>query len=377
MNPSIQLKRAILLFLVALTCLALSPAVRAVNPPPDGGYPNQTTAEGEDALLHLSTGEGNTAVGFHALHDDSTGYFNTAVGADALSNNTIGILNTATGHAALSSDTNGSGNVANGLAALFSNTHGSGNVAVGFETMLLNTSGQLNTAVGGSALLANRTGNNNNAFGQSALINNTGSFNIAIGSNAGYNLTTGHNNIDIGNRGVAGEWNTIRIGIQARQNATYMAGIYGGTAPGGITVVIDADGHLGTATSSARFKDEIRPMNTASEAIYDLRPVTFHYKPQLDPKAVPQFGLVAEDVEAVNPDLVAHDKEGKPYSVRYEAVNAMLLNEFLKEHRKVQELEANAAKQQKQIEALTAGLQKVSAQLEMSKPKPQIVLNNH
>jgi endosialidase-like protein len=376
MNQSIQLRKVIPLFLVALAYVALSPSSRAVSPPPDGGYPNENTAEGEDALLNPSPGDGNTAVGFHALHDDNTGFFNTAVGARALSNNTIGENNTATGHEALSSNSDGSGNVANGVAALALNTHGGGNVAVGILTMLFNTSGQSNTAVGAFALLNNRTGDNNNAFGHGALTSNTGSHNIAIGSNAGGNLTTGHNNIDIGNRGVAGEWNTIRIGNQEQQRATYMAGIYGGTAPGGVTVVIGADGHLGTATSSARFKDEIRPMNTASEAIYDLRPVTFHYKPQLDPKAIPQFGLVAEDVEAVNPDLVVRDKEGKPYTVRYEAVNAMLLNEFLKEHRKNEEQQATIARLQEQIEALTAGLQKVTAQLEVSKSAPQVVNNN-
>jgi len=118
-------------------------------------------------------------------------------------------------------------------------------------------------------------------------------------------------------------------------------------------------------------------MDEASEVILSLKPVTFHYKHELDPAGIPQFGLVAEEVEKVNPDLVARDEQGKPYTVRYEAVNAMLLNEFLKEHRKVQEMEANATKQQKQIDALTAGLQKVSAQLELSKSAPQTVSNNH
>jgi trimeric autotransporter adhesin len=148
------------------------------------------------------------------------------------------------------------------------------------------------------------------------------------------------------------------------------------TVSGGVGVIIDTDGHLGTVVSSARFKDKIKPMDKASEAILALKPVTFRYKHELDPDGIPQFGLVAEQVEKVNPDLVARDAEGKPYTVRYEAVNAMLLNEFLKEHRKVEELEVTAAKQQKQIEALTAGLQKVSAQVEMSKSASQMVLNN-
>jgi hypothetical protein len=148
------------------------------------------------------------------------------------------------------------------------------------------------------------------------------------------------------------------------------------TVAGGVGVIIDSSGHLGTVVSSKRFKDEVKPMDKASEAILALKPVTFRYKHELDPERIPQFGLVAEEVEKINPDLVARDKEGKPYTVRYEAVNAMLLNEFLKEHRKVQQLEANAARQQKQIETLTAGLQKVSALLELSKSAPQAVLNN-
>jgi len=232
----------------------------------------------------------------------------------------------------------------------------------------------------------------NTADGENALRNNTtGSSNIALGSNAGFNLTTGSNNIDVFDRGVAGESNTIRIGTVGTQTNTFMAGISGVTVAGGVGVIIDATGHLGTLVSSARFKDQIKPMDRASEAILCLQPVTFRYKKDLDPDGVSQFGLVAEDVEKVNPDLVAHDEQGKPYTVRYEAVNAMLLNEFLKEHRKVQEQEAtiaelksaaakqeaNASHQQKQIQQLTAGLQKVSAQLELRKSAPQTVLNSH
>jgi hypothetical protein len=156
-----------------------------------------------------------------------------------------------------------------------------------------------------------------------------------------------------------------------------VAGINGSPIVGVSTpVVVGSLGRLGTAPSSQRFKEAIKPMEKASEAILALQPVTFHYKKELDPDGIPQFGLVAEDVEKVNPDLVVRDAEGKVYSVRYEAVNAMLLNEFLKEHRRVEELGANAAKQQKQIEALTAGLQKVSTQLDLSKRAPQTVLND-
>jgi len=196
-----------------------------------------------------------------------------------------------------------------------------------------------------------------------------------LGLNAGFNLTTGSSNIDIGNNGVAGESKKIRIGTNGVQKNTYIAGIFGVTVPTGVAVLIDSSGHLGTTTSSARFKEAIKPMDKSSEAILSLKPVTFRYTKDLDPDGNPQFGLVAEEVEKVNPDLVTRDDEGKPYTVRYEAVNAMLLNEFLKEHRNVQELKSTLAQQQKQIEALTAGLQKVSAQLELSKPVPQTVLN--
>ena len=223
-------------------------------------------------------------------------------------------------------------------------------------------------------------GNFNVAEGAFALSHNTsGSFNIALGYNAGSNLTTGSNNIDIGNAGVAGESNTIRIGTVGTQTVTYIAGIMGTTTPRGTPVFINANGQLGTVQSSARFKEEIKPMDKASEAILALKPVTFHYEQELDPDSTPQFGLIAEDVEKINPDLVARDAEGKVYTVRYEAVNAMLLNEFLKEHRKVEQLTkafgSKFAEQQKQIERLTAGLQKVSAQLELSKPAPQVVNN--
>jgi hypothetical protein len=221
-----------------------------------------------------------------------------------------------------------------------------------------------------------------------------------LGSHAGSNLTTGDENIDIGYylTGTAGESRTIRIGVQGAQTATYIAGISGATVPSGVTVIVGSDGHLGTMVSSARFKDEIKPMDKVSEAILALRPVTFRYKHELDREGIPQFGLVAEQVEKIDPDLVARDAQGKPYTVRYEAVNAMLLNEFLKEHRKVEELQASiaqqrkdfqaaiaqqrkdsqatAAQQQQQIEALTAGLQKVNAQLEVSRPSAQTVLNN-
>ena len=199
-----------------------------------------------------------------------------------------------------------------------------------------------------------------------------------MGFNAGQNLTTGSNNIDIGANvvGNASDANTIRIGKQGTQKSAFIAGIFG-TAMTGSPVVINSNGKLGVSgTSSIRFKEVVKPMDKASEAILQLKPVTFRYKEEIDPEGIPQFGLVAEEVEKVNPALVTRDEEGKAYTVRYEAVNAMLLNEFLKEHRQVQELKGTAAQQQKQIEALTATVQKVSDQVPLSKPARQLVANN-
>jgi Chaperone of endosialidase len=356
------------------------------------------TATGSGALNSNTRGVGNTAVGSTALYINTTGSNNTANGSGALFANTIGVNNTASGGGALAGNSRGNDNTAIGLQALGFNITGNKNVGNGFQALLSNTTGSRNTATGGSALYNNTTANNNTADGFEALFhntagarntaigqhalfnNNTGSSNIALGANAGGNLTIGSNNIDIGSAGVNSESNTIRIGTA--QTRTFIKGISGAVVAGA-QVVVNAGGQLGVAASSARFKTEIMPMNKASEAILSLKPVTFHYKHDLDPDGIPQFGLVAEEVEKVNPDLVAHDNQGKPYSVRYDAVNAMLLNEFLKEYRKVQELEANDAEQQKAIKALTAmvkeqaaQIQKVSAQLEVTKPAPQTVLNN-
>ena len=233
------------------------------------------------------------------------------------------------------------------------------------------------------------TGTGNTAFGHFALVNAIGSSNIAVGDSAGRSLTTGDNDIDIGNAGKAGESNTIRLGNQAVHTATFIAGI-SAIAVTGRQVLITSNGKLGVAVSSARFKDNIQPMNEASEAILALKPVTFRYKEEIDSDKTPQFGLIAEDVEKVNPDLIARDADGKVMTVRYEAVNAMLLNEFLKEHRKaaeehrkveeqgrtIQELKGLVTNQQKQIEKLTAGLQRVSDEVELAKPVPEGRLAN-
>jgi hypothetical protein len=432
MNPQIQLRKATQLFIVVV-CFGFSPAVWAVIPAPDGGYPNANTAEGDNALLNLTTGSDNTAVGDFALAADTiggantangaaalqsnttganntatgdfaltlntTGGDNTATGGQALQNNTTGANNTATGIFALFHNTTASNNTATGINALFSNTIGTDNTATGSNALVHNTTGGSNTATGLQALDSNTTGANNTANGENALffnttgfdntaegfqalLNNTGSSNIAVGSNAGLNLTTGNSNIDIGNQGVAGEAAKIRIGTVGSQTATFIAGIHG-VAVTGTPVVVNSSGQLGVRPSAARFKEAIKPMDKVSEAILALKPVIFRYKHEIDPEGIRQFGLVAEDVEKVSPDLIVRDKEGKPYTVRYDAVNAMLLNEFLKEHCKVESLEKAMAEQQKENAAMQAMLkeqaaqiQQVSAQLEVSKPAPQTVLNN-
>jgi hypothetical protein len=413
MNPLLQCKPTILpLFIAAvLACFGLLPKTLAVVPPPDGGYPGLNTAEGHNALFSLTTGVANTAMGWFSLFNNTDGSFNTgigagtllfnigdqstfegventAVGAAALLFNTTGTDNTATGVAALLNNTEGSNNTATGDFALYSNTTGNLNTADGLSALRSNTTGIGNTAEGGAALQSNTTGSGNTAIGRNALSSNTtGSGNIAVGSSAGHALTTGDQNIVIGNAdAIAGESNTMRFGSSLLQTRAFISGIRG-VATGNndaIAVLIDSDGQLGTVSSSRRFKKEIKPMDTASEAILALKPVTFHYKS--DNSNRPEFGLIAEEVAEINPDLVVRDKNGEIYTVRYEAVNAMLLNEFLKEHRKNEEQEATIARQQKQIEALTAAVQKVSAQLaaaspsrvglEVSKSAPQTVLND-
>jgi hypothetical protein len=360
--------------LFVLGYFALSPQAGAVCQ--EGCLTNQNTVLGEDALLNNTLGSSNTANGFNALFSNTSGGNNTSTGVASLYSNIGGSFNTSTGAESLYSNTSGSSNTATGFKALYLN-NGGNNTATGIYAMYNNTTGGENCALGVRALNNNSNGNGNTAVGTLALVNNTvGDNNIALGNLAGTQITAGSDNIEIGNRGLAADSRTIRIGRHGTQTATFIAGISGAIVPTGVAVIVDSSGHLGTTTSSARLKDAITPMDKASEAILALKPVTFRYKHDLDPEGIPQFDLVAEQVEKVNPDLVARDADGKPYTVRYEAVNAMLLNEFLKEHRR------NEA-QQKQIEALTAmvkeqavQIQKVSAQLELNKTVPQIVLNN-
>jgi hypothetical protein len=437
-----------------LLAFRLTPHAEAIVPPPDGGYPNFTTAEGTNALQNLTTGAANTGIGWRSLFSDSAGSFNTgvgggalllnnadsntavgaaalllntsgtentavgtgalvnndtgdsntangsfalfsniqgnrntaigfhalenniassniAVGADALRSNTTGINNIAVGNTSLEVNIGGSGNTAVGSAALTSKTQGDGNTGIGNFSLASNTEGSANTAVGQFAVAFNTKGDFNTAVGGNALDQSTGSQNTALGHRAGTNMTTADNVICIGTPGDATAF--------ALGDRCFIGNIRGATVGNGdgVNVIIDSDGQLGKINSSRRFKKDIKSIDQTSKAILALKPVTFHYKNQDTKKAesTPQFGLIAEDVAEANPDLVVRDRDGKPFTVRYDAVNAMLLNEFLKEHRKVQELEANAAKQQKQIDALTAGLQKVSAQLGLSKAAPLIANN--
>jgi trimeric autotransporter adhesin len=431
MKSTVQLKTATapLLIALALVCFAVVPRVHGVSPAPGGCYPGFTTAEGCSALNSLTTGAGNTGLGWRSLFFDTTGNYNTgvgggalvlnnaddntAVGAAAMLLNTGGHDNTAVGTDALVHNDSGNFNTANGAFALFSNTAanrstavgyqalfsndadsntavgyqalggnlgGLENTAIGDQALLHNTGGFFNVGIGGAALLSNMTGNDNTSVGGGSLNDTTGSDNTALGFQAGILATTGSNNVYIGSgiSGVAGE-----------SNACYIASIFGQTSTNGVPVFINSNNKLGTATSSKRYKDAIKPMDKASETIFALKPVTFRYKKNLDPEGTPQFGLVAEEVQSVNPALVVRDKDGKPYSVRYDQVNAMLLNEFLKEHHKVQqqegtiaELKSTILQQQKGIEALTsrlneldAKIEKVSAQVEVSQKAARVANN--
>ena len=377
MDPLIQFKKTTLLVNVAFTvaCFAISPIAQAVVPAPDGGYPGGNTAEGQKALFSLTTGAFNAAIGYFSLFANTTGSFNTAVGAGALDLNT-GDNNTATGAAALLLNTTGTDNTANGVDALAFNNTGSQNTANGAFALFSNTTGTVNVAMGWNALPRNDDGSGNVAIGEESLVNNvSGGVNTVVGAMAGANILAGSNNVYIGwavdANGPFDESDTIRIGRPPNATSPALHCFIGGIAAGGATANVQVDattGELLQVVSSGRYKENIKPMDQASEAIFALKPVTFRYKKKLDAKGIPQFGLVAEEVARVNPDLVILDREGRPDSVRYEGVNAMLLNEFLKEHRKVEQM-------QKQIEALTAGLQKVSVQLEASKPAPQVVNN--
>jgi len=343
-----------------LACFAFMPMAQAVGPDTDGAIAGSSNGEGIgvlvsrttgvwntgtgfEALNQLTSGNQNTATGLRALFSDTNGGFNTATGVYALYGNITGWYNNAAGAYALANNTEGFYNSANGYGALYYNTEGDSNTATGFAALFKNTDGVANTANGYLALNSNTTGDANTASGAFALENNTtGTLNTALGFTAGSGVTTASGVIAIGAPG--GNVN----------NTCYIGNIFGKTSAGATAVVVNAAGKLGTIVSSRRFKDDIKPMDQASETLFALKPVSFHYKKEIDPEGVPQFGLVAEDVEKVSPDLVVRDAEGKVNTVRYEAVNAMLLNEFLKEHSKVEKLEAAVASLAATVKTQTA-----------------------
>jgi trimeric autotransporter adhesin len=420
--------------LVALIYFALPLICQAVNPPPGGGYPGFNTAVGQSALFSLTTGVWNTAIGGYTLFKDTTGSGNTAVGLGALGLNVSGNFNTAVGLGALFSNngdptaSEASNNCAFGAYALFANTTGYHNNAFGSSALALNTtgannnafgyqalvhhvsgsgnnafgmwalcedeSGQGNNAFGFGALTANISGSGNTAAGDNALEHYSGNSNTALGSRAGWLATSGSGNVYIGSGtdGVAGE-----------SNHTYIRNINTAMVSGDAVTIDLFTGLLGHASSSRRYKEEVKPIGNDSEAIYRLRPVSFRYKKEINPGQSLEYGLIAEDVAEVNPNLAIRDGENRVESVRYNAVSAMLLNEFLKEHNTVQDrvgkmqeqenairqLEANAARQEaaialehkrlrsklaeraRQIEALASGLQEVVAEVETSRLTPQ------
>ncbi len=419
--------------LLALGFFALSRTAQAVIPAPDGGYPGLNTAEGQNALFSRTTGvwntavgalslfgdttgTGNTTVGINGLHNNVRGSFNTAMGLNALyqntadsnsafgsyalfantngiynsafgyralamntasgntasgyqalSSNTSGVDNTAAGVSALSLNNTGSNNTADGAAALALNSGGIDNTAIGAETLINNTSGSFNTALGFEALGGNDAGGANTAIGYQALLRTTGQNNTAIGNAAGANVRTGSFNVYLG-AGLGG--------VPDEVGHTYISNIASTQQNLSVVTVDLATGLLGHEFSSQRYKEDIKPMDNASEALFALKPVTYRYKKEIDNSQALDYGLVAEEVAKVDPNLAVRDGKGQIESVRHNAVNAMLLNEFLKEHRKVQELEKGMAAVTAQLKEQAAQIQRVSAQVEMNRPTTEVVLNN-
>jgi Chaperone of endosialidase len=319
----------------------------------------------------VSTGDRDTALGEQALASNTTGSDNTAVGAEALFSNTSGATNTGVGSFALWANTTGLVNTAVGSGTLNANTTGSANSGFGVGALNSNTTGGSNTALGFQALFGVTTANNNTAVGANALGNASGSGNVALGRLAGYNITSGSNNIDIGNNPPGNESNTIRIG-SSTQTKAFLAGVNGVTVSSGTAVYIDSNGQLGTVTSSVRFKEDVESMGDASEGLMKLRPVTFHYKaPYDDGTHLLQYGLIAEEVAKVFPDLVQYDQQGKPFTVRYHEINTMLLNELQKQHGKVAEQQAEVTRLKSQLAEQEARIQRLEALLARQPEAPK------
>jgi Chaperone of endosialidase len=313
---------------------------------------HDSTAFGLDALQHNTTGADNTAFGSQALQFNTTGVANAAVGEGALAKNTIGGGNTAVGQAALEGNTTGSNNAAVGEGALFSNTIGGLNTAVGQVALEGNTTGSNNAAVGEGALNRNTAGSQNTAVGVTALQNNTtGSNNIALGFTAGQSLTSGSNNIYLGAASPATESNTMRLGLN--QTRTFIAGVAGSHLSGS-QVVVSSSGQLGIIASSARYKHNIRAMGARSRGLFQLRPVIFRYKQ--DPQGVRQYGLIAEEVAKVYPELVTWRSDGAAESVQYHELIPMVLNELQRQQRELGELKAQNERLQAALVRQTAAL---------------------
>jgi hypothetical protein len=309
-----------------------------------GGF---DTCYGSGALRNLTSGTGNTGIGFLSLYTNTTGNYNSASGVQTLFYNTIGSYNSATGH-----------------FALFANTTGSYNTAAGFEALKSNTTGSNNVANGRGTLYANTTGQNNTADGPFALYSNiSGSSNIAVGESAGY-YTSGSHNIVIGHHGVASESNTIRIGRSDLQTNTFLAGVHGVNVTGGAAVYVTSAGHLGTVASSRRYKEDIQPMGDISERLMDLQPVTFHYKQADEAGNKPiQYGLIAEDVESVMPELVVRNADGSAETVAYHVLPSLLLNEYQKQHQKLQDTEVKLSALEAELDQMKQAMERLLAAL--------------
>ena len=309
-------------------------------------------------------GDNNTALGTGALGSNTvSGNNNTASGWSALALNTVGVQNTANGSGALQANTNGRFNTASGANSLNKNNGGSANTANGVAALQENTTGNNNTASGVNALYNNTSGGNNTASGAGALFNNTtGSSNTAVGSGAGGNWTVGSNNIAVAAPGVAGEAATIRIGEQGVQTRTFIAGIRGTRVNRGQAVQVDANGQLGTSRSSIRYKEDVHSMGDASNPLMNLRPVTFRYKEAEPDGGKPiQYGLIAEEVEKVMPDLVIYNDKGTPESVAYEILPSLLLNEYQKQGRELAAAKARLEAMEAEMAAMRVVLNRLAA----------------
>jgi len=383
--------KILMVILPVVACFAFLPGARAICN--EGCGDNFNTFEGENALINLGIGAGNTAFGWEALAFTSATSFNTGIGGGALALNNSD-NNTAVGAGAMLLNLSGTQNVAVGTDALLNNDSGSDNNAIGAFALFSNIGGTFNNAHGRNALTAN-LGDENNAMGDDAMDSNTtGSFNTAMGDDALDGCTTGSSNVAVGDEAgtavVAGS-NIICIGagvtggggpFQDFDNTCFIGSIFGEPTsdPGTQTAVyVDQFNVVGIFNSSRQYKHDIQPMDKSSETLYQLKPVTFKFNS--DVKGSTQYGLIAEDVAQVDPQLVVR-KNGETVTVRYEQINSMLLNEFLKEHKKVEEQQASISQLKSEMQTMVAQLkeqaaqiQKVSAQVQVSKTAPQVVVN--